>query len=613
MVIENLRKRWRGTTFARSLRLLSRRDQKKISLVVFVQISLGLLDLIGVALVGILGVLAINGIKSQEAGGRVSQVIRFLGLEDFSFQSQTAIIGAVAAGVLIARTLASVYFSKRIIFFLSRRGANISSTLISRILAQPLLDVQSRSTQETLYAVTTGVSTITLGVLATGVNLISDASLMLVMIIGLTIVDPIVAMCTFIIFGAIGFVMYKLMHIKARSLGIKESQLNIQSNQKIIEVLDSYRETIVRNRREFYSKRIGALREELADTMAEITFMPNVSKYVIETSVVIGALLISAIQFLMNDASHSIGTLSIFLAAGTRIAPAVLRAQQGALSIRSALGSASPTLNLIESLSHVTPKPKKNVSDTYDYPGFQGSIELKEVTFRYPGSEVNALDSISLVINHGQTAAIVGSSGAGKTTIVDVILGVLPPDSGEVLISGKTPNEAIENWSGAISYVPQDVTVIQGSIRENIGLGYPGEMATDHKVTGCIELAQLSNFVAGLPKGLDEDAGENGSKISGGQRQRIGIARALFTNPKLIILDEATSALDGQTEADLTEAIRTLRGEVTVVMIAHRLSTVRDVDVVIYMDKGKVLKIGTFDEVRKSVPDFEIQAQLMGL
>jgi ABC-type multidrug transport system fused ATPase/permease subunit len=613
MWIDKCKAKWRGTTVARSLRLLSRRDQKKISMVVCVQIILGLLDLIGVALVGILGVLAINGIKSQQPGGRVYQVIDFLGLETFSFQSQTAIIGAIAAFVLILRTLSSVYFSRKIIFFLSRKGADISSTLISRILAQPLLDVQSRSTQETLYAVTTGVSTITLGVLATGVNLISDGSLMLVMIIGLTIVDPVVALCTFAIFGTIGIVMYKVMHVRARTLGIRESKLNIKSNQKIVEVLDSYRETIVRNRREFYSQRIGSLRKELADTMAEITFMPNVSKYVIETSVVLGALLISAVQFLMNDASQSIGTLSIFLAAGTRIAPAVLRAQQGALSIRSALGSASPTLNLIESLSHVTAKTESVESENMEYKGFEGSIELKQVYFEYPGAHEKALESINLKIRHGQTAAIVGTSGAGKTTIVDVILGVLQPDSGEVLISNQSPIDAIEKWPGAIAYVPQDVTIVQGTIRENIGLGYPTELASDARVSGCIELAQLQDFVSRLPKGLDEDAGENGSKISGGQRQRIGIARALFTNPKLIILDEATSALDGQTEADLTDAIRTLRGEVTVIMIAHRLSTVRDVDTVIYMDKGRIIKVGTFDEVRKAVPDFELQAQLMGL
>lgn len=604
---------WRKTTIARSMRLLSRSDQRKIFLVVIFQVFLGLLDLIGVGLVGSLGILAINGIKSQSSSGKVHSIIEFLSIQNFPFQQQVAVIGSLAALFLITRTFLSVYFSRRIIFFLSRRGANISSSLISRILSQPLLEVQSRTTQETLYSVTTGVSTITLGVLATGVNLISDGSLMLIMITALTIVNPIVAGCTFLIFGAIGIVMYKVMHQKARNLGIQESNLNIQSNQKIIEVLDSYRETIVRNRRDFYAKRIGELRTELANIMAEITFMPNVSKYVLETSVVIAALLISAVQFVINDASHSIGTLAIFLAAGTRIAPAVLRAQQGALSIRSALGSANPTLNLIETLSNLEPIPATANFSFGNYEGFVGNITLSGVTFRYPGAAQPALKDIFLKVSQGQTIAIVGSSGAGKTTLVDVILGVIEPDSGEVSISGEPPQEAIKKWSGAISYVPQEVPIIQGTVRENVSLGYPEELATDQNINKAIQLAQLSQYVEQLAHGVDESTGENGSKISGGQRQRIGIARALFSRPKLLILDEATSALDGKTEAEITSAIQSLKGEVTVIMIAHRLSTVREADLVVYMEEGAIKKVGTFDEVRDTVPNFDEQARFMGL
>jgi ABC-type multidrug transport system fused ATPase/permease subunit len=194
-----------------------------------------------------------------------------------------------------------------------------------------------------------------------------------------------------------------------------------------------------------------------------------------------------------------------------------------------------------------------------------------------------------------------------------VLLGVVHSDSGKVLISGGNPLNTISKWPGAISYVPQNVTVSNGTIRENIALGFPTEVATDELVWSALEIAQLEDFVKSLPLGLETPVGERGTNISGGQRQRLGIARAMFTKPKLLVLDEATSSLDGQTEADISDAIESLQGKVTVVLIAHRLSTVRNAQQVIYMSEGEIRAVGTFEEVRRAVPDFDRQAQLMGL
>ena len=175
------------------------------------------------------------------------------------------------------------------------------------------------------------------------------------------------------------------------------------------------------------------------------------------------------------------------------------------------------------------------------------------------------------------------------------------------------PLLAVAKWPGAVSYVPQDVVIAAGTIRENVALGYPPEAATDELIMSALKVAHLDKFVADLPDGVDTQVGERGAKISGGQRQRLGIARAMFTRPHLLVLDEATSSLDAETEASISEAIHDLRGSTTVVMIAHRLSTVRNADIVVYLSEGRVMAKGTFDEVRKSVPDFDRQAMLMGL
>jgi ABC-type multidrug transport system fused ATPase/permease subunit len=190
---------------------------------------------------------------------------------------------------------------------------------------------------------------------------------------------------------------------------------------------------------------------------------------------------------------------------------------------------------------------------------------------------------------------------------------VLQPDYGNILVSDKSPLDAISEWPGAMAYVPQDVMIARGSIRENVALGFPVELASDELVWRAIRDAQLEDFVKSLPEGLDTEVGQRGTRISGGQRQRLGIARAMFTRPKLLVLDEATSSLDGQTEADISSAIQNLHGSVTIIMIAHRLSTVLHADQVVYMAEGKIIFRGTFNEVRAAVPDFDRQAELMGL
>jgi ABC-type multidrug transport system fused ATPase/permease subunit len=602
-----------NSTFSRAVGVLSKLDKRKLIFITIVQILLGMMDLLGVLAIGLLGTLSITGIQSSQPGDKVSSVLESMGLSSFTFQTQALIIGIAAVLLLIGRTVLSIIFTRRILYFMSYRGAAISASLVSRFLSQPLLVIQKWSIQQALFAVTRGVEIVALEVLALSVVLIADIALLVVLVTGLFIVDPITSIGTVLIFGVIALILYKLMHQRAEKIGSKSAELSIKSSEKISEVFSSYRESVVRNRRDFYAREIAKTRYEFADTRAEIGFMPYISKYVIETTVIVGSVLIGAVQFLMQDAAHAVATLAIFVAAGSRIAPAVLRIQQGSVTMKSSLGMAKPTLDLIEFLGNqpITENLDDEVHTKHD--GFIPSLNISNVSLTYPEKSEKALTNLTLQAGPGTVIALVGPSGAGKTTLVDVLLGVLKPDTGSVQISGVTPLEAISTWPGAIAYVPQDVLVANGSIRENIALGYPLSVATDELVNEALRIASLSEFISTLPEGLDTNLGERGAKISGGQRQRIGIARALFTKPKLLVLDEATSALDGSTEESISNDINKLKGSTTVVLIAHRLSTVRDADLVLYMEKGRVVAHGTFNEVRSSVPDFDRQAKLMGL
>ena len=582
-------------------------------MVICLQSLLGILDLIGVAIIGVLGALAITGVSTGKPGERVNFLLQQLGIANESLQFQAAILGILAALILISKTLVSVYFSRKIIFFLSRRSALLSSNLLSRVLNQKFVDIRQSSMQQTLYSVTTGVDSLMLGVVGTSLSLVSDMALLIILGSGLFFVDSTITFLTFLTFSGVAILMYRLLHLKSQKIGQKEAKLIIEANEKIIEILSAYRELLVRNRRQYYWARISDIRYQLADTLAEKSFMPNTTKYILEVVLVVGALALGAFQFSTTDAVHAVGILSVFLAASTRISPAILRMQQAMIIIKGSVGSAEPTLALIEELANVQSLDLESTTRELTREGFSGKISVENVSFKYPGSDNEVLTGFEMKINSGDVVAIVGPSGAGKTTFADVILGLLDPTEGKVSIDGLPPREVIKKWPGAIGYVPQDVLITNRSIRENVALGFDADVNLDHDIWRVLKIAQLDEYVRSLPNQLETILGDRGGFLSGGQRQRLGIARALYTNPGLVVLDEATSALDGETEANVSAAIGNLKGRITVVLIAHRLSTIKNVDKIYYLNQGKILASGNFDQLRLQVPEFDNQAKLMGL
>jgi ABC-type multidrug transport system fused ATPase/permease subunit len=601
------------STIGRSIQLLSKRDRGLLGGVAIFQMLFSILDLIGIALIGVIGSLTIRGVQSTPPSGQIMRLLEFLQIENLEFQNQIAILGFFAATVLIIRTLTSIYTTRKILLFLSRRSAILSTKLFSLLLNQPITFVQKRTSQQTLFVLTEGVRAITVGVIANLIALSTDIFLLAVIFLGLLIFDPIIAICTMSIFAIIGLLLYGQLQVKAHKLGVEYSKAAIYGNEKILEALGTFRETIVKNRHSYYTNQIGQNRMEIAENSAEMAFMPNISKYVIESTLVLGAFVISAVQFLTKDSAQAIGTLSIFLAAGSRIAPALLRIQQEALSIRNSSGTADPALQLIEELGHLNTKDEEIQDLDLIHSGFKSSVFVHEIVYTYPKSKNITVKNISLEITQGQYVAIVGPSGAGKTTLVDLILGVLSPDSGRIEISGLPPIEAIKKWPGSVAYVPQNVEIVNGSIAENVALGYSSESWDMNQILKCLEEARLGDVILSLENGIHSSVGEAGNRLSGGQRQRLGIARSLYTNPKMLIMDEATSNLDAESEAEITEAFLRLKGRTTVIVIAHRLSTIRNADLVVYLENGESIAQGNFNEVRAKVSNFDRQSKLMGL
>ena len=597
-------------SFTKSVSLLDDKSKRNIFNVALIQSLLSILDLVGVALMGLLAAISVKGIQSGEQSGRTEQFLRMFRIDALPFQNQVALIAGISTVFLVTRTMLSIYFNRRILFFLSTRAGHLSSNIVRAIISDRNFLNKHKSSQSVLYAVTEGVLAITVGIIGTGIALVTDAILLVVIMSGLFLIDPVLAISSLIFFGFVGIALYALLYKKARKLGRENSALSVESNESILEVMRAHKEIKVRGRGEYYLNIISSQRLGISRLSAEMAFMPSISKYVLEISVVLGALLISIIQFITKDATEAISSLLIFMAAGTRVAPAILRTQQGAILIKANIGGAKPTFDILDELDWAEIESSKAQDLILNHVDFSPRVKVVGLSYSFEETESNLFENLNLLIIPGEVVAIAGPSGAGKTTFVDLILGIRTPKEGEITISGESPADSVSRWPGAIGYVPQNVFVVNSSIKANIALGFNESSAPDEHYWNCLKVAQLADFVSELPNGLDTLVGESGARLSGGQRQRLGIARALFTNPKLLILDEATSALDGNTESDISDSILEMRGVNTIVIIAHRLSTIKNADKVVYLSHGRIECQGTFDEIRKSVPDFDNQTKL---
>jgi len=583
-------------------------------------VSTSLLDLLGVLLIGLVGALAITTVQSQPVPPSIERVAGALGLEDASSQYLIVVLASAAAVVLLAKSVISSYLTRRVFRFLANRQALVSARLAAALLAKPLTFVQSRSSQETSFALINGAGQATMILLGQLVVFSSELALLLVLSVALLVISPLAALGAIIFFSLTAIVLQLAMGHWSARIGETQSRADILSLAAVQEALATYRELTVSDRRPHYVNRIQELRWQAARVAADAQFVGMLPKYLFEAALVIGGFALAGVLFATQDAVLASGTLALFLAAASRVMPSLLRLQGATLGLRAASGAALPTFELADSLGNPTEFPMRATSALrirerlrQGHADFEPRIEIEGVWFTYPGSGTPALRDVSLAIEAGTSAGLVGRSGAGKSTLADVILGVVSPDSGHAILGGRKATESAETWPGAIAYVPQEIVLVNASLLENVALGLPLDAIDEDLVTEALARAHLTDLIADLPKGAHTVIGDGATRLSGGQKQRLGIARGLYSRPRLLVLDEATSALDADTEFAISETIRELKGEVTTVVVAHRLSTVRSLDLLAYMSEGTVTATGSFDELTAIVPSFRRQATLMGL
>lgn len=450
------------------------------------------------------------------------------------------------------------------------------------------------------------------GVLIPGLLAITEVTILGCIALFLLILEPITFLAAAGGIGIATIIFYRMVRQKLSDLGWQRQDHQGQMIRMINHGLGGIKEAKVLGREPFF---IDEFEKHNIYSNRALKFYQVVSqlpRFFIETVSIVGVMLIVVFVLAQGrDFSDVIPTISLFAAAAFRLMPSINRILNAVTTMRF---SSSSVYVLYQDLMELKPVLNRQVVYSRQVaevqPVFKKEIALQNVFYRYPGASDNALKGVSLTIPKGTSVGFVGYSGAGKTTIVDVILGLLPPTEGQVLVDGRDIHEDLSAWQRLIGYIPQSIYLCDDTLRNNIAFGIPADEINEDWIESAVESAQLTELVKSLPEGLDTLVGERGVRLSGGQRQRVGIARALYHNPEVLVMDEATAALDNQTEAGVMEAVEKLSGEKTLIIIAHRLSTVKNCERLYFMSQGKIVDSGTYDELCQRNREFQLMAQI---
>lgn len=440
--------------------------------------------------------------------------------------------------------------------------------------------------------------------------LMTESAAVFGIVIFMVAVEPKLTLMLGAVLGSCLFVIAQTMRSKLTALGRQRVQTYAGRMRTLQQALASIKDVKVTGREPFFLAAYRHVRSVHAVAEASSQALPQLPRPILEIVVGGGIVLVMLVVLLQGRATADIVSLLALFAMGSfRILPGVNRMVYAYTSIRTN-GPAVERVakDFFDPALSDLPQPA-----AHSHFRFSDTIELKNVSFAYADSVVPTLKSVSLTVRRGQTIGLVGSSGAGKSTLVDLLLGLLRPQQGEVLVDGRDIARDQRAWQQLIGYVPQTISLIDDTLRNNVAFGVDTSQIDDAQVWRALALARLDGFVRTLPDGLETMLGERGVRLSGGQRQRVGLARALYRDPEVLVLDEATSALDNESERQVTEAIEALHGNKTVIVIAHRLSTVERCDRLVLLHDGAIVDDGTFMDLATRNPGFREMVRLATL
>ena len=591
------------------LALLDTRDRATASAV--------LVSLIFVALFEVAGIASIMPFMAVVMNPEIIHTNRFLerAFQELGFQSDQTYL--VALGLLVLGLLVFGNVVKAVSLWMTLRFHNglyykLARRLLARYMSLPYTFFLNRNTAEMSKNILGEVQTVVGGVLDPMTKAISSLLVCTAILTLLIVVDPLVALAIALVLGGCYVSVYTLARRKLQSIGRQQVEASAQKFKWAGEALSGIKDLKVLGREHTFLQRFSLHAAKHAHNNVTAGLISALPRFALE-AVAFGGILLVVIYFVAQGEGigQMVPLLALYAFAGYRLMPSLQELFIAFAKLRfSAAGldvvHRDLTLGPLQSED-----PEQHLPPTSWAPlSFKQRLELRDVSFSYEGTFEPALRHLDLLVTPNTSIGLVGPTGCGKSTTVDLILGLITPSEGKMLVDeAQVTTENVRQWQQNVGYVPQTIYISDDTITRNIAFGVPDEEIDMAKVREAARLAKLAEFVENeLPQRYDTAIGERGVRLSGGQRQRIGIARALYRDPPVLIMDEATSALDGVTEEHIMDAVRTLSGKKTIILIAHRLTTVRDCDVIYLLERGSIVSQGTFDELMRDSSWFRVSA-----
>jgi len=499
-------------------------------------------------------------------------------------------------------------------WFATRRFASfeleVGDRLFDAYIRAPWTDRLSKNTAQLVRLADVGIGNTIGGFLLPVLLLPTLMVTSVAVIVVIVIADPVTALITIVYLGGLAALQARIISKRAVQAGRVNRDYSFRVASLMTDMVSALKEITLRDKAGEVAGVVHENRIHSTRARANIHFIGAVPRFVLDAGLIGGFLLVGGFAYLINGPAGALASVALFGVAGFRLVPSLTSLQSiltttqaNSAHVQAVLDDIAQSRGYIERAEVIGHDP---------IVGEPRVLRLEDAAFTYPSSDVAAISGVTLEIPLGTSVGIVGSSGSGKTTLVDMLLGLLSPTVGRIMLDDANLDDVMAAWRTRVGYVPQDVALFDGTIAQNVALTWSGDVDPE-RVERALRRAQLWEVVEKREGGVQARIGDRGMALSGGQRQRLGIARALYNDPLVLVLDEATSALDTKTEDDVVKAIRALKGEMTVISVAHRLATIRDNDLICFLSDGALVAQGTFSAVRKAVPEFENQARLAGL
>jgi|LauGreSuBDMM15SN_2_FD.fasta_scaffold06327_2 ABC-type multidrug transport system fused ATPase/permease subunit len=587
-----------------SYHLLTRKERIKLSVLVFWQLLSSFLDIVGVVLTGSIAALATS---SRKIDFSFLDWIPFLRSETLHNSDQLLLIMSGAALLLFAaKSFFAIYFTRETYKLLSKIQSRISDDVIAQFFHRKYESIKIESSAEISFIMNFGLTAAVTNCLSQNITLISEFVLLSLMLMTLAMIDPAIAIGALAYFVTIAVVLNNVVSPKVRKLGEVRSRITIGNQSKLVSVLALYREIRVLGRQRLFENELRTNQSNIAEQAGKNMWLQQLPKYVMELSLVFGLFLLIAMARFFVDPSGFIQIVAIYLIASARLYPSLLRIQSSILTLKSSSRDSRMALEFIS---------KMRSGDKGDRPAVKQSeveatnrnlpdITISNMSFRYSGQSDDLLKDVSMEIVFGSFTILMGQSGSGKSTLCDLILGLLDPSKGSIHIAGNLPGFWVKENPGMVSYMTQDTNIVSGTILENICLGIDYSEIDFERVDRILMESKLEAFVSELSQGIHTHLNSNAQGLSGGQKQRIGIARALYSNPKILVFDESTNALDLETQREFMQILRSVSDRRTVIFIAHNMMTIEKSDSIVYFEGGKTLGPMNLESMSKTSPAF---------